>query len=155
MPNSADIRIFLAEDDSDDQDIFLQAIRDITTAVSVKVFSDGMALMDALASGSALPDILFLDLNMPGKSGFDCLAEIKCDALLKKIHVIILSTSTHPQNVDYCFRYGASFYAVKPPDYRTLTKLIKKAIGHDWNAEISKDDFLLDFNPFFLRHSVK
>ena len=153
MPDLTDKCIFFAEDDPDDQALFRQAIYDVSDTVFIKTFDDGVALMDSLYSGAQLPDILFLDLNMPRKSGFDCLIGIKDDARLQKINVVILSTSTHPQNIDYCYNHGAAFYAVKPPDYRTLTKLLKKVVDHDWGSKVGRTEFLLDCNPAFLRQS--
>src|SRR6476660_1061939 len=128
MPDLIDICIFLAEDDSDDQEIFRQAVREVSDTVFFKAFDDGAALMDTLANNRPLPDILFLDLNMPRKSGIDCLDEIKSNPLLSEIRVIILSTSTYADHIDYCYRHGAAFYAVKPPDYYSMTKLIKKVL---------------------------
>ncbi len=147
--------IFLAEDDLDDQDIFRQAIREVSDTVFFKAFDDGVELMETLNRNRPLPDVLFLDLNMPRKSGFECLAEIKGDSMLKDIHVVILSTSTHPQNIHYCYKYGAAFYAVKPPDYYSMTKLIKKVLHHDWALEIPKSEFLVDYKPSFLKNARK
>jgi len=143
--------IFLAEDDLEDQDIFSQAIRDVTDTVFFKAFDDGVELMETLNRNRPLPDVLFLDLNMPRKSGFDCLTEIKTDPQLFNINVVILSTSTHPQNINYCCKHGAAFYAVKPPDYYSMTKLIRKVLNHDWATPVPKDDFLIDYKPAFLK----
>ncbi len=151
MTHISNILIFLADDDSDDRELFELALRETANAASLKTFEDGVSLMTALTTVDRHPDMIFLDLNMPRKSGFDCLAEIKHDKKLKNIPVIVLSTSTNPQNIDYCFKCGASFYAVKPTDFRALGKLIQKTLNNDWKAEPSKADFLLDLSGLYFR----
>ena len=71
-------KLLLADDDSDDCTFFSEALQDLPVSATLSVVKDGIQLMSTLTnSTSQLPDILFLDLNMPRKSGFDCLSEIK------------------------------------------------------------------------------
>jgi len=145
--------VFLADDDSDDRELFALALRETGIPASLAIFDSGASLIDAIVHNRQRPDILFLDLNMPGKSGFDCLVEIKTCDQGKSIPVIILSTSSNPRNIDYCYDHGAALYAVKPADFSTLCRLIERAVADDWRRQVSKKEFLLDLSGFSMRRS--
>jgi CheY-like chemotaxis protein len=89
----ANITIFLAEDDEDDVMFFSDAINDLPIEVNLTILCNGEKLMEHLESIEILPDIIFLDLNMPKKDGFDCLKEIKTHSSWKGIKTIVLSTT--------------------------------------------------------------
>jgi len=125
--------IYLADDDSDDRDFFADAVLEVDPGIIVKQFTDGMYLMEDLLSidPSALPDFIFLDLNMPRKSGFECLEEIRRHANLKHLNVIVHSTSRHPANIQSAMELGASFYAVKPSSFEKLKFLLQEILAMD------------------------
>ena len=110
-------RIILAEDDADDADIFTDTLADIAKDVKVEVFSDGQMLLDALQNTTDFPDLIFLDLNMPIKNGFQCLEEIKKTELWKNVKVIILSTSSYPEQIKRAYDLGADLYFTKSTSY--------------------------------------
>ncbi len=122
-------RIILAEDDADDADIFTNTLADINGDVKVEVYSDGQLLLDALNNTTDFPDIVFLDLNMPVKNGFQCLEEIKQTALWKNVKVVILSTSSHPEQIKTAYDLGADLYLTKSTSYtefkNTLTNCLQ------------------------------
>ena len=139
--NAKQVNILLADDDADDCFFFEKALREIPLATQLTVVNDGERLMDHLSKNSEqLPHVLFLDLNMPRKSGFECLTEITENSKLKDLYVVMFSTSyTMDRNyeqsmIDVLYRMGAQDYIRKPGDFtklkehihQSLTKLIEK-----------------------------
>jgi CheY-like chemotaxis protein len=92
------------------------------------IVNHGEELMDFLERTQYLPDVLFLDLNMPRKNGFECLAEIKQSNKLKLLPVIVISTSSEPSIVDMAYEKGARYYIRKPNEYAELVRVIRDAI---------------------------
>lgn len=126
--------IYLADDDSDDRDFFTDAIHEIEPGVILKVAQDGMCLMDNLfaLSSTELPDFIFLDINMPGKLGLECLEEIRNHkGGLKKVNIVMLSTSSDPENIHKARQMGAAFYAVKPSSFEKLKSLLRDILNMD------------------------
>ncbi len=139
--------LLLADDDEDDFAFFKDALDDLPLSVTLTTVSDGVQLMRALAeAGDNLPDILFLDLNMPRKSGFDCLTEIKQVKKLQQLPVIIFSTSLDMNVVDMVYERGATFYIRKPGDFSKLKKVIFNAITFTFQnnfRQAPRDNFIL------------
>ncbi|MGZ3902669.1 MAG: response regulator, partial [Bacteroidia bacterium] len=95
------INILLADDDKDDRYFFEKALKTLSIKAQLTISEDGEKLMAYLLKHSEkLPDVLFLDLNMPRKNGAECLTEIKLHEKLKKLPVIIYSTSLHDDVAD-------------------------------------------------------
>jgi CheY-like chemotaxis protein len=144
--------ILLADDDEDDRLLFQEALDEITLATQLTSVRDGEQLMDAL-SEIDLPDMLFLDLNMPRKNGFQCLSEIRKNEKLKELPVIIFSTSLQPDAVDKLYEGGAHYYIRKPSNFDHFKKVIQQAITlvtmRDLQREKpSKDQFVLEPEAF-------
>lgn len=124
--------ILLADDDSDDRDLFAEAICEIQPDIKVIMVSNGDKLMKSLHDKSeSLPALIFLDLNMPGKSGRDCLLEIKSNSLLMGIPVVIYSTSSHPKDIEETHALGANLYICKPNSFKALISVIRQALSID------------------------
>ena len=124
------LNVLLADDDEDDCLIFKEALEDLSVDSLLTTVNNGEQLMRELnARTETLPDIIFLDLNMPRKAGFECLREIKQDEKLKFLKVIIYSTSFERDVVDLLYENGAQHYIRKPGDYAQLKKVIFKAIN--------------------------
>jgi CheY-like chemotaxis protein len=122
-------KLLLADDDSDDCTFFSEALQDLPVSATLSVVKDGIQLMSTLTnSTSQLPDILFLDLNMPRKSGFDCLSEIKSNDKLKRLPVIIFSTSLDMEVVKLLYHKGANYYIRKPGEFSKLKSVIHQAL---------------------------
>ncbi|MGL5076491.1 MAG: response regulator [Waterburya sp.] len=79
---------------------------------------------------SPRPSLIVLDLNLPGTDGREILAELKQNQDLKTIPVVIFSTSSHPRDVDACYRYGISGYIVKPMNTDRLNQLVKTFLDY-------------------------
>ena len=119
----------LADDDMDDCEYFKDALDEINYKVDLTVVNDGMELMNTLLSPKDFkPDILFLDLNMPKKSGMECLDEIKSTEKLNDIPIIIFSTSSDRTVINRMYENGAHHYIQKPTQFSSLKSVIEKAI---------------------------
>ena len=125
--------IYLADDDEDDRSFFSEAIGELDPSVILKQASDGMQLMEIIHNLSdPLPDIIFLDINMPGINGFECLQEIrKLEGAIHEVRIIIHSTSNDPENIDKALRLGATFYAVKPNRFDQLKSFLSDVLKID------------------------
>ncbi|WP_456311597.1 response regulator [Pseudomonas shirazensis] len=124
--------IYLADDDSDDREFFADAVLEIEPDVILKQVPDGMHLMDDLSAlcDSELPEFIFLDINMPGKSGLECLAEIRSSqGILKEVNIVMLSTSSDPAIIEKSMELGATFYAVKPSCFERLKSLLLEVLS--------------------------
>ena len=131
----APINILLAEDDPDDRSFFTKALNEIPMATQLITVRDGEQLMTYLGGHlEQLPDVLFLDLSMPRKTGYECLTEIKEDDKLKGIPVIVLTTSLgrvidfEQGMIDMLSHIGSQEYIRKPGDYGQLKQLIHKIL---------------------------
>jgi CheY-like chemotaxis protein len=123
------INILLAEDDQDDCIFFEKALKELSILNTLKIVGDGEQLMQLLKDESVkIPDVLFLDINMPRKSGTECLEEIKKIDRLKNLPVVMLSTSKDPQKITYHFKIGANVYINKPNDFSQLIQVIHHAL---------------------------
>jgi len=141
------IHILLADDDEDDRLFFKEAFEEIKINTSVKIVNDGVELMEHLTrDGALLPHILFLDLNMPRKTGVDCLLEIKRMEHLKDIAIAIYSTSSSEKDIEETFVQGANVYIKKPSDFNALKKILEQVITINWQYQTSglnRDNYLL------------
>lgn len=126
--NTLKCNLLLADDDEDDRAFFKEALDELFISVKLTTVNDGVELMGFLSESGNLPDILFLDLNMPRKSGFECLTEIKKMERLKHLTVIVFSTSLDMEIVDLMYEIGASYYIQKPGDFFKLKKVIENAL---------------------------
>ena len=146
--DSRSITLLLADDDLDDCLFFREALDELPVSASLMTVSDGEQLMRRLKASETPPDILFLDLNMPRKNGFECLAEIKDHEKLKSIPVVIYSTSLDKAVVDLLYEKGADRYVQKPGDFKLLKSVIDSAIALV-NSNVfvirSKENFVITF----------
>ena len=123
------LRVLLADDDDDDCFFFSQILASLPVATTLTVVSDGEQLMDLLRQEDTTPpDMLFLDLNMPRLSGYDCLAELKGDPQLAQLPVIILSTFIAPPVEEKLYALGAAHCIQKPTDFNQLEAVIGEVI---------------------------
>ncbi|WP_281310420.1 response regulator [Flavobacterium flavigenum] len=120
--------LLLADDDDDDCIFFKEALDELPLSTTLETVHDGVELMYHLGNAANLPDILFLDLNMPRKNGHECLAEIKNIEEFKNLPVIIFSTSLDSKIVDLLYDMGATHYIRKPGDFSKLKKVISGAL---------------------------
>jgi CheY-like chemotaxis protein len=123
------LTILLADDDTDDCLFFKEAVGELQEPVNFTAVHDGEQLMQLLMNeANILPDILFLDLNMPRKNGLECLTEIKQNKKLKELPVVIFSTSSSHDNMSILFKTGADVYIRKPGNLAQLVQVINHAL---------------------------
>lgn len=124
------ITILLADDDEDDRELFSDIIHQVNGPVKLILAESGNELISKINSWKGdLPHLLFLDLNMPGKDGRDCLAEMKKHKSFRDLRVIICSTSSSPDDINFAYDKGADLYIVKPNKFATYFSILKKVLN--------------------------
>jgi CheY-like chemotaxis protein len=126
---------FIIDDDADDQELFMEAVSEVDDSIQCISASDCEDALDLLKNGKiALPDVIFLDLNMPRLNGKQCLSELKKQANLKHIPVIIYSTSSEKRDMEETARLGAAHFLTKPNKFEELCQALSFVISKDWSA---------------------
>ena len=125
--------VFLADDDTEDCEIFAEALREVNKAARLTLSKNGHELMALLHKPPVpLPDIIFLDLNMPIKNGYQCMKEIRENPALKDHIVVIFTTSSLKEDIDKMYSLGANLYIVKPSDFERLKDIIRTVFSGVW-----------------------
>lgn len=140
------IHIILADDDEDDRMFFTDAFDELKISTKVQTCNDGVELMNYLnKEDSILPNVLFLDLNMPMKNGIECLHEIKANKRFDDIIIAIYSTSSSEEHIEETFICGANIYIKKPSDFNELKRVLSYVVTLNWQyhtSGLNKDNFL-------------
>lgn len=134
--DSRSIEILLIEDNPDDVDLMLEAFKEGRVRNRVNVAEDGAeALAFLRRTGNYTrvprPDVILLDLNLPGMSGHEVLAEIKADPSLRRIPVVILTSSASEQDIVKSYNLSANCFITKPGDLNEFLSLVR-AIDSFW-----------------------
>ncbi len=141
------LNLALADDDDDDRLFFGEALEELALQAKISLFKNGQELMDFLNLPKiTLPNLIFLDLNMPVKDGLECLREIRLNPKLKNISVAIYSTSFSERDIEDTFLGGANIYIKKPNSFSKLCKTVDRVLQIDWQKHtltLSKETFLL------------
>ncbi|MFS4446535.1 response regulator [Maribacter sp. 2307UL18-2] len=140
------LNIALADDDEDDRMLFEEAIEELAMQTKLALFKDGQELMDYLnLPDIVLPNLVFLDLNMPIKNGMQCLREIRQNPTLKNLAIAIYSTSSSEQDIEDTFVNGANIYINKPNSFSKLRQVIEKVLQLNWQyhtSNLNRNNFL-------------
>ena len=133
-------KILIIDDDSDDRELFREALEAIDPAVGFNFTADAEDALNKLKAGAmALPDIIFLDINLPGMSGWQCLTELKNIDTLRQIPVMMYSTSNHRRDKEIAVDLGAVCLITKPMTYKRLKEILAVLL------EFSKEGRLASF----------
>ena len=125
---------FIVDDDIDDQDLFIEAVNEVDDSIECMSASNCEEALDLLKNKKiGMPDMIFLDLNMPRLNGKQCLAELKKEAHLADIPVIIYSTSSEKRDIEETSRLGAAHFLTKPNKFEELCKAISYVVSRDWS----------------------
>lgn len=123
------LNILLADDDTDDCNFFKDALESLPLNTKLTIVNDGEDLMNYLLQNTDHPPhVLFLDINMPRKNGFECLSEIKHDAKLKDLPVVMFSTTNEQDKINILFNTGADVYIRKPANFSELVQVLHHAL---------------------------
>jgi len=130
------INIMLVDDDAEDRELFLDAAKEVEPTCTCVLMSNGK---DALAylknEESSLPDFIFLDLRMPGLSGQSCLEEIKKDARLNPVPVIVYTTSADVGESIALKKAGAAHFMTKPTSPDDIYYMLAVVLGEKWGQK--------------------
>jgi CheY-like chemotaxis protein len=128
-------KLLIIDDDPEDCDFFCEAVAEIDGTYKCSqahCAEDGLSQLRN--NPSELPDYIFLDLNMPGMNGKECLNELKNDRILNSIPVIIYSTSSSAADRDETLSSGASYFLTKPSEFRTICAEINRIMQQEFVA---------------------
>ena len=133
------ITILMADDDADDRQMTLEAFSESRLANDLRFVEDGAELMDYLfrrnkytdPASSPRPGLILLDLNMPKKDGREALREIKADARLRNIRVVVMTTSKAEEDIVRTYDLGAESYVTKPVTFTSLVDVVR-TLGKYW-----------------------
>jgi CheY-like chemotaxis protein len=123
-------RILLIDDDVDDADLFKDALEEVNGQASFSHFDGDEAVVSLLEQKIPLPDLIFLDINMPSISGWKCLAKFKADEQLRQIPVIMYTTSSQARERQMAKELGATGFITKPDDFKVLKKILALITTH-------------------------
>ena len=138
-PNGQPIVILMADDDADDRMLTKDALQESRVLNELRFVEDGEELMEYLtrrgkyvnADDSPRPGLILLDLNMPKKDGREALKEIKSDPNLRRIPVVIMTTSKAEEDIFRSYDFGASSFITKPVTFDRLVELMR-TLGEYW-----------------------
>jgi CheY-like chemotaxis protein len=133
--------IFIADDDAEDCEIFAEALKEVNAAAKLTASKNGHELMALLHKPPVpQPDVIFLDLNMPIKSGYQCMKEIRENPALKNHIVIVFTTSSLKEDIDKMYQLGANLYIVKPSDFERLKEILRTVFSGVWLDSIAQPE---------------
>lgn len=127
LSNNIKIHVFIADDDPEDIDFFKLALQEIAEDVKLTVAKNGLELLDFLKV--VIPDIIFLDINMPAMNGLDCLAKIRKQQSLDMVPVIIYSTSASKADIYKSYILGANRFIKKPVYFDAIKKQLAQTLA--------------------------
>jgi CheY-like chemotaxis protein len=146
-PHKATIEVLLVDDDADDRNTFADALSELKINTNLTLLEDGRNLFEYLENAEKRPDIIFLDLNMPYKSGVDCLIEIRQHPEYNDLSIAIYSTSSTDKDIEDTFINGANIYIKKPNNFAKLKKVLSDVVNMNFqfhNSGLNKETFLLN-----------
>ena len=129
--------ILIADDDEDDCLLVREALREAGQEHELRVVRDGDELLGYLrrtedgGRDPPRPDLVLLDLKMPGKDGRQALRELKADPRLRDIPIVVLTTSSAGDDVSYCYAMGVNSYVTKPASFRGMVEVMR-TLGRYW-----------------------
>ena len=121
--------IYLADDDLDDRDFFIEALQEIPLKTQVTQFDNGVDLMDRLFLDTILPDVVFLDLYMPIMDGFECLYDIRNFKKFNDIYVVAYSSIYREREVNQLKEDGANQFLKKSSSFKGLKKMLLHSLN--------------------------
>ena len=122
--------IIIADDDPDDKEFFDAAVKEINPSVKIFNVPNGKELMRLL--DSFVPDMVFLDLDMPVMNGVESLVAIRANANLEKMPVVVYSSTTREANIQTAYEMGAHLFFIKPSVYQDYLNSLRAILRLNW-----------------------
>jgi DNA-binding response OmpR family regulator len=122
--------IVFAEDNEHDRELFIDVVQYLDSQIRIDPVTDGRQLMELLRH--FCPDLLFLNLEMPYKNGLECLSEIRNNAIMQDLPVVVFSSTTMLSNIQTAYEMGAHLYLIKPQSFTEYTATLKAVLSLDW-----------------------
>jgi CheY-like chemotaxis protein len=138
------LHVLFVDDDSDESYLFNEALEHSGLQIELSQARNGNDLLNVLVD-QPIPDLIFMDINMPYKDGFEALAEIKNREEYNKIPVVIYSTTKNSESINKCYEKGANLFIVKPNDFDGMVSVVKKVFTVDWKnpGKRSREEFVI------------
>jgi CheY-like chemotaxis protein len=148
MENSAPYmnHVVLADDDVDHGILFKKVLRQVDPSKTLTIAKDGAELINFLSE--QVPDLLFLDLNMPCKNGLECLLEIRNELKLMDLPVVVYSSSTHMTDIQRSYLHRADLYMVKPFNSYHLKNALESILNMEWKQKFNDTRYYFINNRF-------
>jgi CheY-like chemotaxis protein len=121
--------ILYADDDPEDQELFVDALKQIKPNVTLLLASHGKEVLRMLEAGSTRPDVIFLDINMPVMGGKDCLVKLKSTIYTKDIPVIMYTTTSNKIELQKYLTLGAKDFIVKDHSFQRIKSELERALS--------------------------
>jgi CheY-like chemotaxis protein len=144
MTEQTSTHVLLAEDDADDVMIFQLAIDKLPFAILLTHAENGDKLITLLEE--MIPDVIFLDINMPCRSGKECIREIRSRKKFDAVPVIMYTGHKHEDYIEETFREGANFYLIKSNSVDELAEKLKNILSINWKKYMyypTRNDYVL------------
>lgn len=150
MDNKQEFTVLLVEDDLNDIFLVKRAFKMARVRNPLQVVTDGEDAISYLKGegrygdreAHPLPKLVVMDIKMPRRTGFEVLECVKQDNLLRRIPVVIVSSSEDPRDINRAYELGANAYMVKPVDFRAVEHLFQTITTY-WGLECAKPVFEL------------
>jgi CheY-like chemotaxis protein len=123
--------ILLAEDNLEHCFFFKRALKEVAPEINLLEVHNGDELISLLEK--FLPDLLFLDLNMPCKNGLQCIQEIRENKAYDNLPIVVSTVDSHDHTLQTVYGFGANLYIVKPEEYSNLVFILKSILTMNWN----------------------
>ncbi|WP_165749248.1 response regulator [Cellulophaga sp. Z1A5H] len=141
------LNLWLIDDDEDDRAFFIEGLESLNVNFELEEFINGKEAVSFFEENvSVIPDMIFLDLNMPIMNGIECLDYIRTHERLKNVIIAMYSTSSSGQDIQCCYEKGANLYIIKPNRFQDLKNCMKKILSMNWPdflCNFKKEDFIL------------
>lgn len=128
MPSKC-LRVFLVDDDHDDRELFAEVIDALDVEVDVQTFTGGKEMLEFLPTTGRLPDLIFLDLQMPGMDGKTCLRQLREHPEYEDVCVVIYSSVLNLDQVSELFDLGANRFLRKPRSLSGMRIALEKTLA--------------------------
>jgi DNA-binding response OmpR family regulator len=137
------LRILLVDDDPEEYELITSALKTLKVNAEIIQTPHCVELTDNIRK--IMPDLVFLDINMPFKNGIDCLKSLRADKKFESLPVIMYSTSNNNVDIEESYKHSANLYVVKPDNFQKLVKSLEEVLSFDWGSDskVKSDKFLI------------